>query len=47
MLGAALIAVAEVLRHPIEDGAAVEPLVAHCSKWLTRLLEPVVDQRQE
>ena len=37
-LGAALIAVAEVLRDPIEKGAAPEKLVALASRWLNAFL---------
>ena len=41
MMGAALIAVAEVLRDPVEAGADVDGLVDFASRWLRTLLEPV------
>ncbi len=44
MLGAALIAVAEVLREPIEKGSDVGKLVDLSSRWLRTLLEPVADK---
>ncbi|HEY6253322.1 MAG TPA: hypothetical protein VI685_25480 [Candidatus Angelobacter sp.] len=40
-LGAALIAVAEVLRDPVEKGAAPEKLVGFASRWLNVLLEQI------
>lgn len=40
-LGAALIAVAEVLRDPVEKGAAPEKLVGFASRWLNILLEQI------
>ena len=44
MLGAALIAVAEVLREQIEKGSDVSKLVDLSSRWLRVLLEPVEDK---
>ncbi len=44
MLGAALIAVAEVLRVQIEQGSDVGKLVDLSSRWLRVLLEPVTDK---
>lgn len=44
MLGAALIAVAEVLRVQIEPGSDVGKLVDFSSCWLRVLLEPVRDK---
>ncbi len=41
MLGAALIAVAEVLRVQIKQGSDVNKLVDLSSRWLRILLEPV------
>ena len=40
-LGAALIPVAEVLRDPVEKGAAPENLVGFASRWLNVLLEQI------
>ena len=40
-LGATLIAVAEVLRDPVEKGAAPEKLVGFASRWLNVLLEQI------
>jgi len=40
-LGATLIAVAEVLRDPVEKGAAPEKLVGFASQWLNALLEQI------
>jgi hypothetical protein len=44
MLGAALIAVAEVLRGSVEKGSDVGKLVDLSSRWLRTLLEPVADK---
>ena len=44
MLGAALIAVAELLRIQIEKGSDVSRLVDFSSRWLRVLLEPVTDK---
>ena len=41
MLGAALIAVAEVLREPVEQGVRLDSLMSFCDKWLRELLAPV------
>jgi len=44
MLGAALIAVAEVLRIQIKQGSDVSELVDFSSRWLRILLEPVAGE---
>lgn len=44
-LGAALIAVAEVLRDPIEKGADPEKMVAFASRWLNIFLEQIKRER--
>lgn len=44
MLGAALIAVAEVLRVQIKQGSDVSKLVDLSSRWLRVLLEPVAGE---
>jgi len=44
MMGAALIAVAEVLRGSVEKGSDVGKLVDLSSRWLRTLLEPVADK---
>ncbi len=44
MLGAALIAVAEVLRNQIEKGSDVGRLVDLSSRWLRTLLESASDK---
>jgi hypothetical protein len=44
MLGAALIAVAEVLRIQIKQGSDVSKLVDLSSRWLRTLLEPVAGE---
>lgn len=41
MLGAALIAVGEVLRGQVEKGSDMGKLIDLCSRWLRVLLEPV------
>ncbi len=41
MLGATLVAVATVLRDPVERGWSADKAVSFCSKWLRELLEPV------
>jgi hypothetical protein len=41
MLGATLVAVANVLRDPVEGGWSADKAVSFCSKWLKELLEPV------
>jgi hypothetical protein len=41
ILGAALIAVAEVLRKQIDEGSDEGRLIDLCSRWLRVLLEPV------
>ena len=41
MLGAALIATANVLRGPVERGANVEKLLNFSTRWLRMFLEPV------
>jgi hypothetical protein len=46
MLGAALIATAEVLRDPAERAVDLEPLMAMCTKWLHVFLDPVVGTRR-
>jgi hypothetical protein len=38
MLGAALIATAEVLREPASQAKDIEPLIAMCGKWLRMFL---------
>ena len=47
MLGASLIATAEVLRAPVESGANVEKLLAFSTRWLRTLLAPLVNQGAE
>ena len=44
MLGAALIAVAGVLREPVENGQDVDKLINFSSRWLRTLLEPVANR---
>ncbi len=44
MLGATLIAVAEVLRIQIKQGSEVSKLVNLSSRWLRTLLEPVAGE---
>lgn len=44
MLGAGLIAVAEVLRIQIKQGSDVSKLVDFSSRWLRILLEPVAGE---
>lgn len=44
MLGATLIAVAEVLRIQIKQGSEVNKLVNLSSRWLRTLLEPVAGE---
>ena len=44
MLGASLIAVARVLREPVENGQDVDKLVSFSSRWLRTLLEPVANR---
>ena len=44
MMGAALIAVAEVLRGSVEKGSDVGKLVDLSARWLRTLLEPVADK---
>jgi hypothetical protein len=44
MLGAALVAVAEVLRRQIEKGSDVGRLIDLSSRWLRTLLESVADK---
>jgi hypothetical protein len=46
MLGAALIPVAEVLRHQIEEGADPERLLNLTSRWLRVFLDPVSGKRE-
>ena len=47
VLGAALIATAEVLRGPVEKGADVEKVLNFSTRWLRTLLEPAVNQPGE
>jgi hypothetical protein len=44
MLGAALIAVAEVLREQVKRGSDAGKLVDLSSRWLRTLLEPVAEK---
>ena len=48
VLGAALILLAEVLRHPIEGAAdrrrAADAMVDHSARWLRELLKPVTGE---
>jgi hypothetical protein len=47
VLGAALIATAEVLRGPVEKGTDVEKVLNFSTRWLRTLLEPAVNQAGE
>lgn len=45
-LGAALIAVANVLRDPVEKGGDPEKLVTFASRWLRSFLDPIASERR-
>jgi hypothetical protein len=47
MLGAALIATANLLRGPVEKGADVEKVLSFSTRWLRTFLEPAVNQAGE